>query len=140
VIGIPKPRPRILEKREAARELEKLKRQVYAAVDARDQKRCRVCNRRGNPYALDPLGKIHHCHIQDASLGGAMSTENVFSGCWICHALIHAKQLFVIGRNANEWLEFEVMEAAVVEVFGTRHLPPHVRIILPAQGSLNVIR
>jgi hypothetical protein len=125
----PKPAPRIFSKRDDQREADRIRREVYAAVDARDQKRCRCCDRRGNPYALDPLGKIHRCHIVDASRGGAMSAENIFSGCWICHALIHAKQLFVVGTNANKPLRFELHEAAVVEAFGVRLLPKHVRII-----------
>jgi hypothetical protein len=125
----PKPRPKVLEKRDTRRADTAWKRLVYDEIDARDQKRCRCCSRRGNPYALDPLGKIHRVHIRDASLGGDLSPANIFSGCWICHALIHAKQLFVIGTDARYQLDFEIHEAAVVEVFGPGELPPHVHII-----------
>lgn len=126
---IPKPRPRVLDKRDDSREADRLKRAVYAEIDARDQKRCRVCGRRGNPYATEALGRIHRCHIKNASAGGEMSSRNLFSGCWICHALIHAKQLFVIGRNAWKDLRFEIDERAVLDVFGARELPKHVRIV-----------
>lgn len=129
----PKARPHILDKRDDRREDERVQRAVYEEIDARDLKRCRVCMRRGNPYALDPLGKIHRCHLRDASLGGPMAAANIFSGCWICHALIHAKQLFPIGTNANHRLEFDINEAAVVEVFGSRTLPSHVHIIAEAR-------
>jgi hypothetical protein len=45
------------------------------------------------------------------------------------HALEHAKQLWFVGANANERIEFEIHEAAVVEVFGNRVLPAHVRMV-----------
>lgn len=127
---IEKPRPRVLDRIEEDRDIERQKRAAYAEVDARDQKRCRCCGRKGNPYALTALGKIHRAHIRDASRGGPMEAWNLVSLCWICHAIEHAKQLFIIGTNANKLIRFEIKEAAVVEAFGTRELPKHVRIIL----------
>lgn len=125
----PKGRPRILDKRDDQREHERLERQVAAEVDARDLKRCRCCGRRGDPYAVDPLGRIHRHHIRPRSRGGSLSSANLVSLCARCHALVHARQLFVIGTNANHRIEFDVHEAAVVEIFGTKPIPPFVHII-----------
>jgi hypothetical protein len=132
----PKARPRIFDRLEDRVLAERRKRQVYAEVDARDMHRCRCCGRRGSPYATDPLGRIHRAHILDASRGGALVAWNLASLCWICHALEHAKQLHFIGQNANSHrLRFELHEAAVVEVFGARELPAHVRIITSAREA-----
>lgn len=124
----PKPLPRVLGKRDDKRERESHERKVNAEVDARDQKRCRCCRRKGNPNALTALGRIHRAHIRDASRGGPYESFNLASLCWMCHALEHAKQLHFLGHDANARLEFDIHEAAVVEVFGTRELPSHVHI------------
>ena len=125
-----KPRARVFQKIDAKAKAEKVQREAYAAVDARDKKRCRCCGRKGNPNATTTLGRIHRAHIQDASKGGAMAAGNLVSLCWICHALEHGKQLHVIGTNADlPAMRFEIHEAAVVDVFGARVLPKHVRIV-----------
>jgi 5-methylcytosine-specific restriction endonuclease McrA len=129
MIGHPKPRPSILDKREKQRDALSLKRRVYQAVDERDQRMCRCCGRKGNPESTTALGRIHRTHIRDASRGGALSTENIVLLCWLCHALEHAKQLHILGTDANEAIGFEMHEAAVVEVFGSKPLPPHVHIV-----------
>lgn len=125
----PKPRPRILEKRDDKRAAEKLKREVFADVDYRDKRTCRCCGRKGNPNSATALGRIHRAHIHDASRGGSMASENLISLCSLCHCLEHAKQLFIVGTNAWQRIEFEIHEAAVVEVFAARRLPSHVRIV-----------
>jgi len=127
----PKPRPRIFDAREDQREADRQKRAVYAEVDARDQKRCQCCGRRGNPEALTTLGKIHRAHIRDASRGGALTAGNLVSLCAWCHSLVHAKQLWIVGTDANAGVTFEIHEAAVVEIFGVKQLPAHVHIVLP---------
>lgn len=131
----PKPAPRIFSKRDDKREREKHERQVNAAVDARDQKRCRCCRRKGNPNATTALGKIHRAHIRDASRGGPYEAWNLCSLCWLCHALEHAKQLHFKGHNANERIEFDLHEAAVVHIFGERDLPAHVHIYTDARTA-----
>lgn len=131
MIGIPKPRPRVLEQQDDDRALQARKRRVNAEVDARDERRCQCCHRRGNPDSLTALGKIHRAHIVDASRGGPYDVGNLVSLCWICHALEHAKQLWIVGATANTPIGFEIEEAAMVHVFGTRALPAHVRIIAP---------
>lgn len=125
----PKPRPRVLEKRDDKRERDAHERRVNAAVDARDGKRCRCCGRRGDPTATTTLGRIHRAHIRDASVGGPYESWNLVSLCWLCHALEHAKKLWILGTNADRRIEFEIHEAAVVEVFGSRLLPGHVRML-----------
>lgn len=139
VYACPKDTPSIIDKINDGREAKRVKREVYKAVDERDERTCRCCGRRGNPNAKTALGRIHRAHIQDASLLGPMATANILSLCWVCHVLEHAKQLFIIGTDADtrgaDRITFEILEAAVVHVFGTRVLPAHVRIVLPAQRS-----
>jgi hypothetical protein len=122
---------RINRKAEAA----KAKREAYAEVDARDKRTCRCCGRIGNPNATTALGRIHRAHIVDASRGGQMVASNLCSLCWICHALEHSShQIAFVGIDANDMgLGFEIAEAAVVHVFGTDPLPPHVHIVTEAR-------
>jgi hypothetical protein len=42
--------------------------------------------------------------------------------------MLHARQLWIFGKNADTRLTFEIHEAAVVDLFGVRPLPPHVKI------------
>lgn len=123
------PRHRTLDKVSKKRSDDSEQRQAYAEVDERDGKRCRCCNRRGNPNAITTIGRIHRCHIHDAGTLGEMSAKNLVSLCWICAALETGKQLFFVGKNANKPMRFEVMDAAVEEIFGHRTLPAHVRIV-----------
>lgn len=121
---------RVLREQQDKRETDALKRTVYREVDQLDERKCRCCGRHGNPYATTTLGRLHHAHLIDASLGGEMSIFNIYLLCWICHALVHAKQVFPIGLNARQ-VAFEIYEAAVVHVFGSDPLPKHVAIVLP---------
>jgi hypothetical protein len=130
-IGFPKPRPRILDKRDTRLERERQQREVYALVAARDGRRCRCCGRSGSYEAGAGEKALHRHHIQYRSKGGADTTANIVTLCALCHALEHvARQLHIIGTNADSpRLSFEIAEAAVVEAFGNRPLPRHVRII-----------
>lgn len=123
MISFPKPRPRFFDKRDEQREAERQKRSAYAAVDARDQHRCRCCGRKAT----------HKHHIQFRSRGGSDLSSNLLSLCQGCHALIHARQLWIIGSNADKRLQFEIHESAVVDVFGTKPVPRDVRIIVESR-------
>jgi hypothetical protein len=126
-LGFPKPRPAIFDKRDRLRERERVQQSVSAAVNERDGYACRCCGRqKGRGITL------HRHHLTYRSRGGPDSTENECLVCALCHALIHARQLWVLGTDADTVLRFEIDEAAVVEIFGTRELPKHVRIVLPA--------
>lgn len=118
-LAFPKPRAAFFDKRDAARDKERAKRSAYAAVDARDQHRCRCCGKRAT----------HKHHIRFRSKGGEDASANLVSLDAGCHALIHARQLWIVGSNADKRLVFEIHEAAVVDVFGTKSLPAHVRIV-----------
>jgi hypothetical protein len=112
-------RPHALKKRDNKRDDEKLVRAAHAAVDARDGRQCRCCGRRD---------KLHRHHIVFRSKGGNDTTENLVTICEFCHAMLHARQLWIFGKNADARLTFEIHEAAVVDLFGVRPLPPHVKI------------
>jgi hypothetical protein len=43
--------------------------------------------------------------------------------------MLHARQLWIFGKNADTRLTLDVHESAVVDLFGTRTLPAHVRIV-----------
>lgn len=124
-----KTRPAIFDKRDARRDRERHLRDVYAKVAERDQRTCRCCGRQGT-YGIGGEKALHRHHIEYRSKGGADTVENLVTLCALCHALEHvARQLHIIGTNANQRLTFEIHEAAVVDVFGTKPLPSHVRII-----------
>lgn len=116
----PRPRPAIFDKRDISREKLQRQRSVYAAVNARDEHRCRCCGRKT---------QLHHHHLVYRSKQGADSTENVLLLDAGCHALLHARQLWIFGKNADKRLTFEIDERAVVDVFGTKPLPRDVRIV-----------
>jgi hypothetical protein len=120
----PKPRPAIFDKRDVSREKESQRRAVYLAVDRRDERACRCCGRRE---------KLHHHHLTFRSRAGVDATENVLLLCAFCHALLHARQLWIFGKDADRRLTFEVHEAAVVDIFGTKPVPRDVRIVTGAR-------
>ena len=116
----PKPRPAIFNKRDVRRERETIRRSVYAAVSARDEHQCRCCGRKES---------LHHHHLTFRSKGGGDETSNICLLDAGCHAMLHARQLWILGKNADRRLTFEVAEAAVVDLFGVKELPKHVHII-----------
>ena len=122
----PKGRPSIFDKRDVKRDREAVRRSVYAAVDARDERACRCCGRRE---------KLHHHHLTYRSKGGGDETSNVLLLCQFCHALLHARQLWILGKNADRRLTFEVAEAAVVDLFGVKELPRSVSIITASRTT-----
>lgn len=120
----PKPRPMALEKRDKRREWDRIQAAVAAGVNARDGFACRCCGRqKGSGVA------IHKHHLTFRSRGGADTMSNELLLCGFCHGMIHARQLHIFGKDANKRLTFEIHEAAVVDLFGTRTLPAHVRIV-----------
>lgn len=116
----PKARPAIFDKRDVKRDAEAVRRSVYAAVDTRDQRQCRCCGRRE---------KLHHHHLTFRSKGGGDETSNILLLDAFCHALLHARQLWILGKNADKRITFELHEAAVVDLFGTKPVPRDVRIV-----------
>lgn len=123
---LPKPRPHVFTKREAKRERENNQRSVWMAVSIRDQHKCRCCGRSDG---------LHHHHIVYRSKGGGESTDNVLLLCSYCHALVHTKQLWVLGTNADRRLAFEIHEAAVLDIFGHKVLPAHVHIVTDSRAT-----
>lgn len=117
---LPKPRPAIFDKRDRQREQERVQRSVAFSVAERDRRQCRCCGR-GD--------KLHHHHLTFRSRGGEDSTANELLLCAYCHALVHARQLWIHGTNADTRLTFEIHEAAVVDIFGNKELPSHVRMV-----------
>jgi len=83
---------RVLAKEDDDREAAKLERNVKTLVRRRDV-RCRW------PEVHKCRGELECAHIVDASLGGAMATENLFLCCSFLHRrgpeTIHGKQLKV---------------------------------------------
>jgi hypothetical protein len=120
----PRQRPAVFDKRDSARERESRRRSVYAAVDARDQRQCRCCGRRE---------KLHHHHLTFRSKGGGDDTANVLLLDAYCHALIHARQLWILGSDADKRITFEIAEAAVVDLFGVKPVPRDVRIVVESR-------
>jgi hypothetical protein len=123
---------RMVSRMDDEREEAKQWRLCCAAVDARDRRTCRCCEREGNPYATTAIGRIHRHHIVYRSAGGEDIPENVISLCWLCHAAEHAGQLAIVGANANERVEFTVDDPIVEHLFGSSPLPPYVHIVLPS--------
>lgn len=129
MIGIPKPRPSVLRKRDVLRVREREAERVNRAIALRDDFRCRCCGRQGRYESTVAAKALHRHHVVYRSKQGVDTIENLVTLCAYCHALIHARQLWIVGNNANGRLQFEIHEIAVVDVFGTSVLPPHVHIV-----------
>lgn len=128
-IGYPKPRPRVLTQRDRQREHEAHARELAKQVALRDGSRCRCCGREGRYDGTVAARALHKHHLVYRSRGGQESRRNLISLCAVCHALIHARQLWPLDTDADRLVRFEIHEAAVVDVFGTRPLPAHVRMV-----------
>lgn len=124
----PRQRPAVFDKRDLRRDRENLRRSVYAQVNVRDERACRCCGRKaaGNE-------SLHHHHLTFRSRGGGDETGNILLLCVFCHALLHARQLWILGKNADKRLTFEVDERAVVDLFGVKQVPRDVRIVTEAR-------
>lgn len=97
----PKPTARALEKRAKRTQEAKELRECYAAVDARDEHRCRVCGKRGSPTAVGLLERIHRHHMVYRSRGGESAPWSVLSVCAGCHALIHVAGTLRVSGDAS---------------------------------------
>lgn len=91
---------------------DKRRREVYAAVTAREESRCRVCDAYCNPNASTLLGKGHHHHIVYESAQGPTTVENVCLLCAKCHNDEHVTRRISIDGNANAspWLTLSKKE------------------------------
>lgn len=123
--GVGRPVDAELEERKAKAH----EREVYITVDNRDKKRCLCCRRRGNTRATTMLGKIHHDHILERSLGGVTETWNIASMCSICHEFKTAHQIEPFGDPDLGTLTFTITRRAADVVFSGRALPSHVRLM-----------
>lgn len=122
----PRPRPRVLDKRDDKREIAATEQRVRHAVQVRDEHACRCCGRKES---------LHLHHLTYRSRGGKWTTENIVLLCVFCHALLHARQLWILGKNADKRLTFELHEAAVVDLFGNKTVPRDVRIVAPVREN-----
>lgn len=84
---------------------EKVWRDVCKAVDARDGRQCRCCDRRSDPDATGLLKRGHRHHIVYRSAGGKDTTDNLCSLCSQCHSDEHRSLLRIEG-NPDEKLTF----------------------------------
>ena len=90
---IPKARPKLLEKREAARARETRWRLVRKLVLARHNGKCRVC---WNHRAFD----AHH--LLARSLGGKDELGNLIPVCRRCHEDIHGHVVILRWRSESD--------------------------------------
>jgi 5-methylcytosine-specific restriction endonuclease McrA len=89
-------------------------RRVCRAVDARDGKRCRVCERMCSPNAMDMLLRAERHHLLPRSLGGQDTTANLLTVCPKCHDDRHVHGTLRLSGNADE--RNEMLQLAGVKV------------------------
>lgn len=80
-------------------------RAVCKAVDARDGKQCRCCDKRSDPEATGLLKRGHRHHIVYRSAGGTDTTDNLVTLCAQCHSDEHKNKLRIEG-NPDERVTF----------------------------------
>lgn len=82
----PKPRPKLLDKRDTKAAQHTQWRKARAAVLERDGHRCRAC---GQKHGLD----VHHVVMR--SLGGSDDVTNLIALCRDCHTSVHGHVLLL---------------------------------------------
>ncbi len=80
-------------------------RAVCKAVDARDGKACRCCDKRSDPDATGLLKRGHRHHLVYRSAGGTDTTDNLVTLDARCHSDEHRNKLRIEG-NPDERLTF----------------------------------
>lgn len=128
-LRFPKGKARAISAEEQARTAQQHQRKVYKHVNVRDGKQCTCCGRAGNSKAKTTLGRLHHEHILELSLGGVTSPENVCLLCWICHPFKTAHELDPHGNPEKAPLTYTVSAKAAAVIFKGRRRPAHVRIV-----------
>jgi 5-methylcytosine-specific restriction endonuclease McrA len=88
-LAFPKPVSRYESKKARKTAEEAERRRVYAAVDKRDGRICRICRKHADPHALGLLDRAEHHHIIHRSKGGDDTTDNLILICRGCHQDIH---------------------------------------------------
>lgn len=73
-------------------------RHLCAAVDARDGKQCRCCDKRSDPEKTGLLERGHRHHLVYRSAGGKDETSNVITICAACHDAEHRNRLRIDGN------------------------------------------
>lgn len=76
-------------------------RAVCKAVDARDGKACRCCDKRSDPDATGLLERGHRHHIVYRSAGGKDETSNLVTLCGNCHEAEHRHRLQIVERSTD---------------------------------------
>lgn len=101
-LAIPKPTPRWKKKAEkVAAEVSEIK-AVYALVDKRDGKCCRICYKRCGGIGL--LYAVHHHHIVSKSIADKAikhTTANIVSLCNACHDAVENSGLLRLTGDAD---------------------------------------
>lgn len=111
-------RTRVSEKLQRRAEEARQIKACYAAVDARDQGRCRVCGRRCSPTALALVDRAERHHLVFRSQGGSHEPENVVTVCKAeCHAAIHSEGVLRLSGDANARNERGVLCGVCVEAW-----------------------
>ncbi len=90
-------------------------RACYRAVDARDDGRCRVTGKRGNPYASTLIGKLHRHHLIPRSRGGPDASWNVVSITSEAHDQIHVLGTLRLSGDADARDEMGALRGVQVE-------------------------
>lgn len=107
-LALPKGEPHRRTRARADRLQARNDKAVYAAVDARDGHRCRICG--------DYMGyEIQRAHIIARSLGGETTTQNVFHLCANCHLVGQHGGYLRLSGNADTRNQFGALCGVKVE-------------------------
>lgn len=90
---LPKPRPRLLDKRAEKQAAKSNYARVRRVVLDRDRHRCRAC---GSSHGLD----VHHVVMR--SLGGSDEASNLIALCRGCHESVHGHVLILRWHGQGE--------------------------------------
>lgn len=91
---------RVSSARERKTAEEAVWRAVCKAVDARDGKQCRCCDKRSDPDVTGLLTRGHRHHIIYRSAGGPDETWNLITLCAQCHDDEHHNRLRLEGPTS----------------------------------------
>lgn len=91
--------------REKEAQAEATWRAVCKAVDARDGKQCRCCDKRSDPEATGLLKRGHRHHLVYRSANGKDVSDNLVTLCAQCHSDEHHNRLRIEG-NPDVALQF----------------------------------